>query len=49
MEYNVDKEDTTDGKRSNNDKRTNVRFNLEGQYGATAFVFAEVCDSMPGG
>jgi import inner membrane translocase subunit TIM21 len=29
-------------------KRTRVRFNLEGQYG-TAFVFAEVSDSMPSG
>lgn len=29
-------------------KRTRVRFNLEGQYGA-AFVFAEVSDSMPSG
>ena len=33
----------TDGSR-----RTRVRFNLEGQYGA-AFVFAEVSDSMPSG
>jgi import inner membrane translocase subunit TIM21 len=37
----VDKD--TDGS-----KRTRVRFNLEGQYGA-AFVFAEVSDSMPSG
>lgn len=29
-------------------KRTRVRFNLEGQYGA-AFVFAEVSDSMASG
>ncbi|KAL3772621.1 hypothetical protein ACHAW5_006519 [Stephanodiscus triporus] len=37
----VDKD--TDGS-----KRTRVRFNLEGQYGS-AFVFAEVSDSMPSG
>jgi import inner membrane translocase subunit TIM21 len=37
----VDKD--TDGS-----KRTRVRFNLEGQYGA-AFAFAEVSDSMPSG
>ena len=30
-------------------KRTRVRFNLEGQYGAQAFVFAEVSDSMASG
>jgi import inner membrane translocase subunit TIM21 len=29
-------------------KRTRVRFNIEGQYG-TAFCFAEVSNSMPGG
>lgn len=38
----VDKD--TDGS-----KRTRVRFNLEGQYGAQAFVFAEVSDSMASG